>query len=182
MSGTCLPLSLHPALKLGLRTQYYPGQTGVILSTPSSILCPAVCPCPAYEQVEPQPGREQSISKELDSTEASLHLSPRKLLSIFPHHCSQVLITRQMHSSRPTLSAQPLLQSPKYKAEHTSKSNSFILIVQNAKKRSKLPMVTSRSRTGEEERKKRQDKQTSFLPARVRELPVSSREPVLPVH
>lgn len=100
----------------------------------------------------------KASDKESDSTEASLHLSPRKA----PFHISPSLFpsihNQGIHSSRPTLFAQPLLQSPKYKAEHTSKSNSFILIVQNAKQRSKLPMVTSRPRTGEEERKGKTNK------------------------
>lgn len=40
-------------------------------------------------------------------------------------------------------------------------------------------MVTSRSRTGEEKKKEKAKQKTSFLPARVHELAVSSREPVL---
>lgn len=92
--GTCLPLSLHPALKLGLRTQYYPGQTGAILSTSSSTLCSAVCPCPAYAKMLKRAKRQ---IKSQTLLRQSLHLPPRKA----PFHISPSLVP-SIHSQANT--------------------------------------------------------------------------------
>lgn len=97
--GTCLPLSLHPALKLGLRTQYYPGQTGAILSTSSSILCSAVCPCPAYAKMLNRRQKERAKRQIKSQTllRQSLHLPPRKA----PFHISPSLVP-SIHSQANT--------------------------------------------------------------------------------